>query len=59
MCEVVDEPFIKSSYTGIGILSIDVSVIKVDISDLPVHTSLIFLSGRLCIRNVEFIEDVV
>ena len=58
-CEVVGEPFIKLSYTGIGILSIDIPVTKVDISDLPVHMSLIFLSGRLCIKNVEFIENDV
>lgn len=57
MFEVVGKPFISSASP----LSIDVSVTKSGISDLPGYLLLIYLNGRLgiCIENIKFIENAV
>lgn len=55
-CEVVGEPFINLLFP-IG-FSIDISVIKLAISDLPVQVPLMFESGTKG-EDMKFIEDAV
>ena len=53
-CEVVGEPFINLLFP-IG-FSIDISVIRLANSDVPVQVSLIYGSGK---KGEKFIEDAV
>jgi len=55
-CEVVGEPFINLLFP-IG-FSIDISVIKLAISDLPVQVPLMYGSG-IKGDSMKFIEDAV